>query len=167
MRRGLACSADIYLLSAARVQQAGNICRPRRPLLMPPRGCHAPPGVSGAVMGVEYPGPTGLFSHGGPGDLFELWLGHPVLPALCCLPPVLPPTWTVALGCRWLLSSRDTLLIHCRLSPSLGWHPGPGSPRQGLSVVPRSSPATPNPHHWPSCVYSVYQNSRKKFPFAI
>lgn len=35
-------------------------------------------------MGVEHPGPTRLFSHGGPGDLFRLWLGHPVLPALCC-----------------------------------------------------------------------------------
>lgn len=66
-------------------------------------------------MAVKYTGPTGLLSHGGPGSLFQLRLGQPALPALCCLPLVLPAAWTVALRCGRLLST-DTLLKHCCLS---------------------------------------------------
>lgn len=103
----------------------------------------------------------------GSGSLFQLWLGHPALPALSCLPLVLPVAWTVVLCCGWLLLSTDALLKHCCLPPTsfafaLGWiswwYPGPGSPCQVLSVVPRSDPATANLHHWPGCVYSVSQN---------
>lgn len=110
MRRGLAHSTNIYILPAAHVQQAGNICSPHCPLLTPPPGCHTPPGGSAAVMALEYTGPTGLLSHGEPENLFQLWLGQPALPALCCLPLVLPAAWTVALCCGWLLLSTDTLL---------------------------------------------------------
>lgn len=141
---------------------------PAAPSLCHPGLPHFPWGLWCCDGGRVPTGPTGLFSHGGPGDLFQLWLGHQVLPALHCLPLVLPPTRTVVLCYGWLLPGMDTLLIRCHLSPYLSpfapgwifwWHPGPSSPSRGLSMLPMSNPATPNPHHWLSRVYSVSQNS--------
>lgn len=119
-------------------------------------------------MGVEYPGPTGLFSHGVPGDLFELWLGHLVLPALCCLPLVLPLTGTVTLGCRWLLPSRNTLLIYIVTC----LHPLDGI--LDLAHHARGCQCSPGPallrqiHITGQVVFTQFTKTlEKKFPFAI
>lgn len=172
MRRGLAHSADIYLLSTARGQQA------RKHLQPPPPPPHALPGLPRS--------PQGLWCCDGGRVPWSYWVvfswgtRRPVWalagapgPACTMLPasgPASGPASDMDCGPGLQVASpqqEHIADIHCHLSPSLGWHPGPGSPCQGLSVLPRSNPATPNPHHWPSCVYSLYQNSQKKFPFAI